>query len=158
MPGAFSSPPTPPPDTHPTARTGVNKAWILRSTRAFSAGVKGAAVLVRVPAAACSPGLPSLALRPGLHLLCPAWCAQLARSPRVSARPRRPVPQSNPAGPPLSSGCPAPCCDWRAPPRVNGVTPLPHSPPTHSSAPGCWPEVRQWGSARVRGWGGVMRR
>lgn len=77
------------------------------------------------------------------RLLCTAW-----QVPRAAPRP---VPQSNPAGPPLSSGCPVRRRDWRAPPRVNGVTPLAHSPPTHSSVPGCWPEVRPWGSARVRG-------
>lgn len=80
----------------PIACTGVNKAWLLRSTRAFSAGVEGAAVRVRVPAAASSPRLPRPALRPGRDLPCPACCARPGRSreprrgqcPRVTPRAR----------------------------------------------------------------------
>lgn len=134
----------------PTACPGVNKAWILRSTRAFSRRPGGScgpgacprcSLLSRAPA----PRAPPRAAPPVPRPACTA-----CQIPRVSARPPRPVPRSNPAGPPLGSGCPAPRRDWRAPPRVNGVTPLPHSPPTQSSAPRCWPEVRRWGSARVR--------
>lgn len=83
----------PPLHTHPTACTGVNKAWVLRSTRAFSAGVEGAAVLVRVPAAACSPRLPRLALRPGAAPSVPrpvCTACQVPEGQRAAAEARAP--------------------------------------------------------------------
>lgn len=151
MPRAFSTVPT-----RAAACTGVNRAWILRSARASSADLEGAAVpAVRVPAAASSPRLQRLALRPRLHLRCHAWSARLARS-RGSARGRGgQCPGITPRGRPSAQAARrGSVIGWRRRGWGNGVTPLPDSPPTHSSAPECWPEVKPWGSVRVRGGGG----
>lgn len=73
---------------------------------------------------------------------------------RVSARPRRPVPGSNPAGPPPCTGCPERRRDWRTPSRVNGVTPLlPPARPCSASPTRAGSEAV--GCSGMLGWGGV---
>lgn len=72
--------------------------------------------------------------------------------PRVSARPRRPVPGSNPAGPPPCTGCPERRRDWRTPSRVNGVTPLlPPARPRSASPTRAGSEAV--GCSGMLGWG-----